>query len=142
MADIALTQEVMEHLHNWFPHTFATGFFSFHGGESDQLGFLQDGQYFRVVGSVFNDGLHLYPDAELHDEDFEGEVWGLAVPPAFEALVDDIFDYATANPVSSTLTSESFGGYSYTKGTDPSTGAAVGWQGAFKSRLNPYRRLP
>lgn len=142
MADIALMQEVMEHLHNWFPHRFVAGFYSFHGGECDQIVFLQDGQYFRVVGSVFNDGLHRWPATDLHDEDFEGEVWALAVPPAFEELVDDISDYATANPVSSNLTSESFGGYSYTKGTDPSTGAAVGWQGAFRSRLNPYRRLP
>lgn len=140
--DLRMAEGVMGHINNWFPKSVAVGEFEISNGSfTSQMG-IKDGQYFRIRGSVFNDGLHQYPANDLHDEEFEGEVWGLAIPPAFEALVDDILDYATANPVSSNLTSESFGGYSYTKGTDPTTGAAVGWQGAFKSRLNPYRRLP
>ena len=41
----------------------------------------------------------------------------------------------------SPYTSESFGGYSYTKanGAGDSTGSG-GWQAAFRARLNPYRK--
>ena len=42
----------------------------------------------------------------------------------------------------SPYTSESFGGYSYSKasGAGDSTGSG-GWQSAFRARLNPYRKL-
>ena len=40
----------------------------------------------------------------------------------------------------SPYTSESFGGYSYTKATD-ANGAPIGWQKAFASRLNKWRKL-
>lgn len=46
------------------------------------LPFLQEGQYFRVVGSVFNDGLYQYPTKDMIDEIFDGAVWALAVPKA------------------------------------------------------------
>lgn len=143
VADVYTLQAMMEHVHNWFPHNFATGDFSVKDGSLEQgHPFLQEGQYFRIVGSVFNDGLHVYPATDLHDEDFEGEVWGLAVPQSFVDLADDVFDFVSKNPVNDSLTSESFGGYSYTKGTSPVTGVAAGWQDVFKSRLNAFRRLP
>ena len=33
---------------------------------------LAVGQYFRVAGSVFNDGVHCYPDMDMVDEVFDG----------------------------------------------------------------------
>jgi hypothetical protein len=43
----------------------------------------------------------------------------------------------------SPFTSESFGGYSYSKGggSDASGKGQNTWQGAFKARLNAYRRM-
>ena len=44
--------------------------------------------------------------------------------------------------IDSPYTSESFGGYSYSKasGAGDSAGSG-GWQAAFRARLNPYRKL-
>ena len=39
------------------------------------------------------------------------------------------------------FTSESFGGYSYTKATDSATGQPATWETVFRSQLNPYRKL-
>lgn len=132
--------EVLAHLHNWF--TVADGI---HEGEyiiSDGglvLPFLSTGQYYRVVGSVFNDGVHKYGDA-LTDETFTGEVWALAIPQTVISLVEDIktWQEKCGGEAASPYVSESFGGYSYTKGTAASGG--VSWQTAFRGRLNTWRK--
>ena len=63
------------------------GTFSVKDGVLSPLDYLAEGQYFRVVGSVFNDGVHQYPAPDLTDEVFDGEVWAMRLPPAFLALV-------------------------------------------------------
>ena len=90
--------------------------------------------------SVFNDGLHQYPVADLTDETFTGSVWALAVPKAVIELAEEIDAWQTKNGDPGPFTSESFGGYSYSKATNAS-GMAVGWQDVFKSRLNDWRRI-
>lgn len=108
---------------------------------SIDLPFLLDGQYFRIVGSVFNDGVHQYPAADLTDEVFYGAVWAMAVPPTLIALTAEIEEYNKSDSgKASPYTSESFGGYSYTKATD-ANGAPIGWKKAFASRLNQWRKL-
>ena len=102
------------------------------------LDFLQDGQYFRILGSVYNDGVYQYP-AVLTDEVFEGQIWAMRVPPAFIALSGEIDEYIAKN-AESPYTSESFGGYSYTKATGES-GAPLTWREAFASRLNAWRKI-
>ena len=81
----------------------------------------------------------------LTDETFDGAIWALAVPKAVVELAEEIaawqkqYGAAAASPYQS----ESFGGYSYTMaGGDSQAGAASrGWQRAFRSRLNQWRRL-
>lgn len=128
--------------------------FTIANGDID-LSFLQDGQYFRVVGSVFNDGVWQYVDGRAHpsvsmnmtDETFEGAIWAMSVPPDVVQLSNDISDWIANNSsaLNSPYTSESFGGYSYTKasggGSSGNPSAAYGWQDQFASRLAPYRRL-
>ena len=113
---------------------------------SINLDFLLNGQYFRIVGSVLNDGVYRYPASGLKDEVFEGAVWAMAVPPAVIALADEIDEWVTANAaiINSPYSSESFGGYSYSKrtsGNSNNDSGVVTWQSQFESRLNPYRRL-
>lgn len=109
------------------------------------LPFLVSGQYFRIIGSVFNDGVHQYGVAELADETFDGAVWALLVPPAFLALSDEIQSWRNQyeNAANSPFQSESFAGYSYTKSSTNgnSGGSVTGWQGVFASRLNKWRKL-
>ena len=118
------------------------GRFTISGGSIAPLDFLKEGQYFRVVGSVFNDGVHQYPTADLKDETFDGAVWAMSVPPAFIALTDDIRAWSDeAKKADSPYVSESYpNGYSYTKATR-ANGAPMTWQSVFADRLNRWRKI-
>lgn len=102
------------------------------------LPFLAAGQFFRVVGSVFCDGVYRYGDALPADETFDGAIWAMAIPPTLEELAAEIEEWKQKNAeaINSPYQSESFGGYSYTKGSD-----SASWQGVFAKRLNRWRKL-
>lgn len=106
-----MLEQVLRHLNNWFLVDTHEGTFTVENG-SITLPFLQTNQYFRICGSVFNDGLHLYPAVDLTDETFIGTVWALAVPKAVVTLSIDIAAWEEKNgeAVLSPYTSESFGG--------------------------------
>ena len=142
-----MLEQVLTHLRNWFivPNGVHHGTYTLEGG-SIALPFLRDNQYFRIMGSVFNDGLHQYGPAMcfLEDETFTGTIWALAIPGAVIELAGEIAEWEKkyGEVLNSPYTSESFGGYSYTKPAVASDGAgSSGWQAAFRSRLNPYRKL-
>ena len=135
--------EICAEIRNYFevPNGRHFGTFTISGGSIAPLDFLQEGQHFCIVGSVFNDGVYQYPASNLTDEVFEGAVWAMAVPPTLVALAAEIEEYNKSDDgKASPYTSESFGGYSYTKATD-ANGAPIGWQKAFASRLNKWRKL-
>lgn len=137
-----MLEQVLQHLNNWFltADGVHTGTFSVQGGQL-ALPFLQEGQYFRVVGSVFNDGLHQYPAAGLTNETFDGAVWALAVPKAVLDLADEIAAWQEKNGNPGPFASESFGGYTYSRATNAQTGQAITWRDAFRGRLNDWRRI-
>lgn len=139
-----------EELHNWFDVDRIFGTFTISNGEitvSD--GYLQENQYFRIVGSVFNDGVYKYPSNELIDETFDGAVWAMAVPPAAIALFTQIQEwdekYSKNEAVNSPFQSESFGGYTYTKSYSTRIGGGSDdlyyWQGHFRTQLNRWRKI-
>ena len=135
--------ELCAEIRNYFvvPGGIHNRTFKISGGSIAPLDFLQDGQYFRIVGSVFNDGVHRYPDAVLTDEEFDGAVWAMAAPPSVIALAAEIEEWMKSDAAKATaFQSESFGGYSYTRATD-SEGAPLTWQAVFARRLNQYRRM-
>ena len=139
-----MLEQVLMHLKNWFlvPGGIHEGTYTIEDG-GIALPFLANGQYFRICGSVFNDGLHQYPASDLKAESFDGAVWALAVPQAVIDLAEEIEAWQKKNgDVSvSPYQSESFGGYSYSKATDSASGGAVTWQSAFRSRLNAWRKI-
>ena len=133
--------EICAEIRNYFCQRKHFGDFTISGGNITPSDILQEGQYFRIIGSVFNDGVHQYPASDLKDEVFRGAVWAMAVPPTLVALAAEIEEYNKNDAgKASPYTSESFGGYSYTKATD-ANGAPIGWQKAFASRLNKWRKL-
>lgn len=118
------------------------------------LSFLIPGQYFRITGSVLNDGVYEYtgePIADLKPETFEGNIWAMSVPPAFLKLCSEIADwqkaYGTASSKNmSPFQSESIAGvYNYSKASGGGSGdgesSVQTWQSVYKSRLNKWRRL-
>ena len=139
-----MLEQVLMHLNNWFlvPGGIHEGTYTIEDG-GIALPFLANGQYFRIFGSVFNDGLHQYPASDLKAETFDGTVWALAVPQAVIDLATEIEAWQKKNGDASVspYQSESFGGYSYSKATDSASGGAVTWQSAFSSRLNAWRKL-
>ena len=139
-----MLEQVLMHLKNWFlvPGGIHEGTYTIEDG-GIALPFLAIGQYFRICGSVFNDGLHQYPASDLKAETFEGTVWALAVPQAVIELAAEIEAWQTKNGDASVspYQSESFGGYQYSKATDSASGGAVTWQSAFRSRMNAWRKL-
>ena len=139
-----MLEQVLMNIRNWFTVEggIHSGTFSIKDG-GITLPFLVDGQYFRIIGSVFNDGLHQYPATDLVDEEFSGVIWALAIPPAVVDLADEIQKWQEKNGAvaSSPFNSESFGGYSYSKATDAETGGAVTWQSAFKRQLSAWRKI-
>ena len=139
-----MLEQVLMHLKNWFlvPGGIHEGTYTIEDG-GITLPFLANGQYFRICGSVFNDGLHQYPASDLKEETFDGTVWALAVPQAVIDLSTEIESWQTKNGDASVspYQSESFGGYQYSKATDIASGGSVTWQSAFHSRLNAWRKL-
>lgn len=144
----ALT-ELCQELRNWFDRDRRTGTFEITGG-SITADFLQNGQYYRIIGSIFNDGIHQFPVADLKEETFEGSVWALAIPEPVIKLSEDIeawreknedVDSANMSP----FQSESFGGYSYSKvstsGQNTANGGGLSWKNVFASRMNAWRKL-
>ena len=138
---------ICTYLNNWFWRSKINGDFTIENGAISEIAGLQNDQYFRIVGSVFNDGVHQYPTEDLKDEEFRGTIWSMAVPQDIIDLASDINDWMEKyNSVDSDnmspYTSESFNGYSYSKsaGVDASGKNANSWQNIFADRLNPYRR--
>lgn len=141
-----MLETVLNHIHNWFVADTHYGTYTVSDGILEApTGMIQDGQYFRIVGSVFNDGLHQWPVDSLTDETFTGYVQGLAIPKAVIDLADEISEWMTkyGDAVSGPYQSESFADYSYTKATSGSDsgGGPVTWQSVFRSSLSPWRKI-
>lgn len=146
--------EICQYLKNWFnrkpdgtDYPKADGMFTIEDGVL-HTDILAEGQYFRVLGSLFNDGVHKFGDADLTDETFEGEIWSMGIPPDMIKLAEDISTwmekYGSVESVAmSPYQSESFDGYSYTKqqGNADTGGSLTSWTGVFASRLAPWRKL-
>lgn len=134
--------DLCDKLNNYFELEKHAGTFTVENG-SISLPFLLNGQYFRIVGSVLNDGVYKYPCTGLTDESFCGEVWAMGVPPSLVALLAEINEWQTkyGETVQNPYSSESFAGYSYSKATDSQTGGAVTWQSAFRSQLSRWRKI-
>lgn len=136
--------EICQYLHNWFEKSKHIGTVTIEGNavsvDGKPIAFL-DGMYFRIVGSLLNDGVHQFP-ATLKDETFAGAVWMMGIPADFLALVADIGTWVEkyGDVANSPFSSESFGGYSYSKGGTAGSDGAT-WQSVFKARLNAWRKL-
>ena len=132
----ATVGEMCASLRNYFALDPISGEFTIKDSDITVPGLVR-GQYFRIDGSVFNDGVHRYGEISMNgDETFTGTITPMAVPPAFEAVAAEIEEWKQKNAevINSPYQSESFGGYSYTKGP-------ASWQGVFAKRLNRWRKL-
>lgn len=133
--------DLCQELRNWFEYKKKFGKFKIENGKLTSV-LLEEGQYFRIVGSIFNDGVWNTSD-QLKDEEFNGAIWLMAVPPTVIELAEEISGWQEKNAdvLASPFQSESFGGYSYNKGSGSNEDGVVNWQTFFKSKLNKWRKL-
>lgn len=142
-----ILSELCQELKNWFcdiENDAHTGTFVIQSGVLS-LPFLQTGQYFRIVGSVFNDGVHKYGDAEdiLQDEEFSGTIWAMRIPSSVIELANQIDAWIEKNGevVTSPYQSESWGGYSYSLKSGGAESGSLDWRTVFGGSLNRWRKL-
>lgn len=119
------------------------------------LPFLLSGQRFRIKGSALNDGVYTYGETVKNDdntaaaglkaETFAGEIWAMYPPKAALEAAAKASTWLTkyGEALSGPYTSESFGGYSYSKGaTSDADGMPSGtWYGVPKSLLAQWRKV-
>ena len=140
--------EVCDYLNNYFWRVKRNVKLTISGG-TFSADYLQNGQYFRIIGSVFNDGVHKYPAIGLTDETFEGAIWSMAVPQTVIDLASEISDWQAKyggvdSEAMSPFNSENFGPYSYSKGSVSGSSGSENpnsWQAVYGARLAPFRRL-
>ena len=143
-----MLETVLMYLNNWFAVGRYDDTYTIEDGKLT-LPFLVNGQYFRILGSLLNDGVYKYANGTaldetgteitLIDETFDGSVWALAIPKGFLSMVEEITVWTAKNGDGGAYTSESFGGYSYSKATN-SKGMAVGWRDVFAAQLAPWNK--
>lgn len=144
-----MLSSVCQELKNWFDRDQPKikGIFEISNGriiKPEFIQVIQNNQYFRIIGSVFNDGVYQYtPELELTDEIFTGAIWLMAVPKEVIDLSNEIDTWVETNRdvINSPYQSESFGGYSYSKATSGANGGNVSWQSTFASQLNRWRKI-
>lgn len=135
-----------EEVNNYFEQTRIFGKFEIINGNMDLNRYgIQEGQYIRVVGSVFNDGVYQYPippENGLVDEKFDGAIWVMAVPSSVVTQIEEVNQWEAMNQsvLNSPYQSESFGGYSYTLKTENAEGG-LNWQTHFRRKLDRWRKV-
>ena len=145
-----MLNKLCRELKNWFEKSKKFGTFTISDGSITGVE-IAEGQYYRIIGSIFNDGIYKYGDSQvtLHDETFDGAVWLLAIPKEIEDLAAEITQweakYGTVDSEAmSPFNSESFGGYSYSKSGSGSGSGSTNpnrWTSVFADELNRWRKL-
>lgn len=147
--------EICMDLHNFFPPAnkradnsyIRRGHFIISGSYIAPLEFIKPNQYFRIVNSDMNDGVwQNNPESlkDLIDEEFDGEIWAMAVPRHFIALCEDIKKFNAKVDemalIEKGYASESWGGYSYSLSSS-APAAMVEWEKRISKNLNAYRKI-
>ena len=140
-----MIEQICAFIHNFFSGNRYSGTFTIKNGMLAIDGLI-DGQYFRICGSRLNDGVYKYGIDALTDETFNGVVWDMRPPKSFVDLVGEIevWNEKYADVMNSPYSSESFGGYSYSKAqgyANAGGGMLSSWQTVFGTRLNQWRKL-
>lgn len=149
--DARTLEQVLWHIHNWFVYDELDVRCAISDGQLPASVSIPEGAWYRIEGSLLNDGLHRHPAEDLRDETFDGTITICAIPNALLDVVEEIEDWQQAynegrrKALESPYTSESFDGYSYNmrdySGANTASGGLSGWQAEFASRLSAWRKM-
>ena len=143
--------EICQYLHNYFEYEKLFGDVIVTASSVSANGkivALEEGQYFALFRGRIPLGIFKNGD-ELKPRHFEGAVWLLDIPDAILNADTWAENWKAKNGsvdsvANSALNSESFKGYSYSKGTNKEgkDGSSIFDNAQFSAMLNPYRKLP
>lgn len=147
-----MLSEICAYLKNWFNDLQPRyiGKLKIVEGQLNIADKIQTNQYYRITGSVFNDGVYQRGKETLSDEEFEGGVWLMAIPKDFLDLVKEIEDWqkkygGAESSLQSPFSSENFAGvYSYSKasgGSSEGSQTVPTWQNIYASRLRRFKKI-
>ena len=140
-------KEICDYIHNYFESEYFEGEYAITDGSIDLIGVdIQENQYYMIEGSVFNDGIYKHISTDLTDETFTGTVITMRVPRDVLDVLEEATEWTNNNAsvINSPLNSESFGGYSYSKGSSSKKDGSQGqftWRDVFGDRLKAYRKI-
>ena len=138
-------KEICDYIHNYFELETIDGKFTIADGSLTGVD-IPNNQYFRIEGSIFNDDIYKAPVADLTDETFKGRITLMVVPKDVIDVLNEATEWQAKNAsvLNSPYQSESFGGYSYSKGTSTKKDGLHGaytWRDVFGDRLKAYRKI-
>lgn len=144
-----MLSELLKELNNYFdrdlPHFH--GAITIEGGRITDADFneaIKPNQYFRIIDSIFNDGVYKNDESlQLTDEIFVGSVRLMAIPKEVIELSKSIDDWISkyGDAVNTPYQSESFGGYSYSKASGSNGSSSPSWQSTFRDQLNRWKKI-
>ena len=142
--------EICAYLHNYFDYERHSGEISIVNGVISCNGeeiTLEEGQYFALFRVSNPIGVFKHGDT-LKDRTFHGAVWLMDVPEGVIQADTWAKTWMQKNggadsENNSAFTSESFGGYSYSKGSNSKgkVGASIFDNAQFAAMLSPYRKI-
>jgi len=147
--DAVVLEQVLGYIHNWFVRdSIDVNNCEVVDGHLPASIPIPNGVWYRIKGSYLNDGMHLKGDQNegLVDETFDGTITTHVIPRALLVVVQEVSDWVTkyGGSADSPYQSESFGGYTYSKGSrynSSSQSGDSGWQAAFAGRFRQWRKL-
>lgn len=142
--------EICAYLHNYFEYERHNGSIKIESGaitcDGEEIT-LDNGQFFALFRGRIP--LGVFKANNVPDKTFNGSIWLMDVPKGILDADEWAENWKEKNggvdsANNSAFESESFGGYSYTKGTNTNgkAGASVFDNAQFASMLAPYRKLP
>ena len=140
-------KEICDYIHNYFEYEYFEGEFAITDGSIDLSKVrIQSNQYYMIEGSVFNDGIHKRVSTDLSNETFRGTIITMRVPKDVLDVLQEATEWESSNKtvLQNPLNSESFGGYSYSKGSSSKKDGSQGqitWRDVFGDRLKAYRKI-
>lgn len=140
---------LMQECNNYFYKTYEHDTFTITDGVIDSKGIYLPNQYIKIEGSILNDGVYKIDSmndnkiniSTLQNEEFEGCIYGLAVPKGFIDLSEKINQFLIDPKTKLTdISSESFNNYSWSKGKK-TNGANITWNDVFIDDIRSYKQL-
>lgn len=139
--------DILDYINNYFAVTKEKATFNINNNSIIVKEKYLKGQYIKLEGSILNDGIYKVESVGVNtigitgliDEEFEGFIYGLAIPKNIINIANK-YEIQKEEASNSILESESFDNYSYSIAKD-TDGQVYNTLDSFKKDLRKYRQM-